>query len=411
MKDSNSVVVIGGGIIGLATARALLLEEPSRTVTVLEKEPAVGQHQSTHNSGVLHCGLYYKPGSFKADFAVRGIRAMTAFCKEHDITHEICGKLVVAADESEVARLKVLFERGTANGLKGLRWVERAEAAELEPNVRAVAAVHVPEEGIADYGRVVLTLVKEIERLGGSVRTSAGVTRIDRDGSGWRLTTASGEVAAKAFINCAGLHSDRIARMAGEEPPCRIVPFRGEYFFIRPERRNLIRNLVYPVPDPAFPFLGVHFTRTTHGEVEAGPNAVLAMSREGYRHRDISPRDLSESLAYSGLRKFIVKYPRQTLMELRRSLSKTKFTESLQRLVPSIQKEDLVPGIRGVRAQALRPDGTLVDDFLVVERPNAVHLLNAPSPGATASLVIGQYVASRLSVALTGRETPTLSTN
>jgi L-2-hydroxyglutarate oxidase len=411
MMESNSVVVIGGGIIGLATARALLLEDPSRTVTVLEKEPAVGQHQSTHNSGVLHCGLYYKPGSFKADFAVRGIRAMTAFCKEHDITHEICGKLVVAADESEIPRLKVLFERGTANGLKGLRWVEQAEAAELEPNVRAVAAVHVPEEGIADYGRVVLTLVKEIERMGGAVRTSAGVSRIDRDGNGWRLTTAAGEVATRTFINCAGLHSDRIARMAGEEPPCRIVPFRGEYFFIRPERRNLIRNLVYPVPDPAFPFLGVHFTRTVHGEVEAGPNAVLAMSREGYRHRDISPRDLTESLAYSGLRKFIVKYPRQTLMELRRSLSKTKFTESLQRLVPSIQKEDLVPGIRGVRAQALRPDGTLVDDFLVVERKNAVHLLNAPSPGATASLVIGQYVASRLSVALTGHETPTLSTN
>jgi len=399
MSESNSVAVVGGGIIGLATARALLLEDPSRTVTVLEKESAVGQHQSTHNSGVLHCGLYYKPGSFKADFAVRGIRAMTAFCKEHGITHEICGKLVVAADASEVPRLKTLFERGTANGLKGLRWVEQAEAAELEPNVRCVAAVHVPEEGIADYGHVVRTLVMEIERMGGSVRTGTGVLKINRDGNGWRLTTGSGEVATKAFINCAGLHSDRVARLAGEDPPCRIVPFRGEYFFIRPERRNLIRNLVYPVPDPEFPFLGVHFTRTVHGEVEAGPNAVLAMSREGYRHSDISPRDLTESLAYSGLRKFIVKYPRQTLMELRRSLSKTKFCQSLQRLVPSIQKEDLVPGIRGVRAQALRPDGSLVDDFLVVEKKNAVHLLNAPSPGATASLVIGEYVASRLSVA------------
>jgi L-2-hydroxyglutarate oxidase len=397
MNEQNSVVVIGGGIIGLATARALLEANPSRKVTVLEKETAVGQHQSTHNSGVLHAGLYYKPGSFKADFAVRGIRAMTEFCRRHGITHEICGKLVVAADESEVPRLKTLFERGTANGLKGIRWVQQAEAAELEPNVRCVAAVHVPEEGIADYGRVVVTLVNEIERMGGSVRTSAGVSRIERDGEGWRLTTDAGEVRARAFINCAGLHSDRIARLAGEVPPCRIVPFRGEYFFLRPERRNLIRNLVYPVPDPEFPFLGVHFTRTVHGDVEAGPNAVLAMSREGYRHRDISPRDLAESLAYSGLRRFIAKYPRQTAMELRRSLSKAKFCQSLQRLVPSIQKEDLVPGIRGVRAQALRPDGSLVDDFLVVEAKNAVHLLNAPSPGATASLVIGQYVASRLS--------------
>lgn len=397
MSDSKSVVVIGGGIIGLATARALLLEDRSRTVTVLEKESAVGQHQSTHNSGVLHAGLYYKPGSFKADFAVRGIRAMTAFCREHGIHHEICGKVVVAADDSEIPRLKTLLERGTANGLTGLRWLSRAEVNEIEPNVRAVAAVHVPEEGIADYAEVVRTLVKEIERMGGTVRVGSGVTDIKRDGTGWRFVTASGDIGARAFINCAGLYCDRIARLAGEEPPCRIVPFRGEYFFIRPERRSLIRNLVYPVPDPEFPFLGVHFTRTVHGEVEAGPNAVLAMSREGYRHRDVSPRDLAESLAYAGLRNFIRRYPRQTATELRRSLSKTKFCESLQRLVPSIQKSDLVPGIRGVRAQALKPDGSLVDDFLIVERQNAVHLLNAPSPGATASLVIGQYVASRLS--------------
>lgn len=396
MSKPKSVVVIGGGIIGLATARALLRSDPSRSVTVVEKEAAVGQHQSTHNSGVLHAGLYYKPGSLKADFAVRGIRAMTAFCREHAIQHEICGKLVVAADASEIPRLRTLLERGTANGLTGLRWLEPSEAAELEPHVRCVAAVHVPEEGIADYRAVVLTLVKEIERMGGTVRTSAGVSAVNRDGAGWRITTAAGEIRTRAFINCAGLHSDRVARMAGEDPPCRIVPFRGEYFFIRPERRGIIRNLVYPVPDPEFPFLGVHFTRTVHGEVEAGPNAVLAMSREGYRHRDVSPRDLVEALAYSGLRRFIARYPRQTIAEVSRSLSKTMFCRSLQRLVPTIQKSDLVPGIRGVRAQALRPDGSLVDDFLMVEGPNAVHLLNAPSPGATASLVIGEAVASRL---------------
>lgn len=398
MNDSHPIVVIGGGLIGLATARALLRRDPSRAVTVLEKEPAPGQHQSTHNSGVLHAGLYYKPGSFKAQFAVQGIRAMTAYCRENGITHEICGKLVVAADETEIPRLKTLFERGTANGLSGLRWVTQAEAAELEPNVRCVAAVHVPEEGIADYGHVVRTLVAEIERLGGTVRTNAGVSGVVRDGAGWRIETAAGDVHAAAMINCAGLHSDRVARMAGETPPCRIIPFRGEYFFIKPERRSLVKNLVYPVPDPQFPFLGVHFTRTVHGDVEAGPNAVLAFSREGYRHRDISLRDFSESIAYSGLRRFIRKYPRQTITELRRSLSAKVFCRSLQRLVPNVERSDLTPGIRGVRAQAVRPDGSFVEDFLVMEAQNAVHLLNAPSPGATASLVIGDYVASRLTM-------------
>jgi (S)-2-hydroxyglutarate dehydrogenase len=398
MKQDHPIAVIGGGLIGLATARALLKRDPSRSVVVLEKETAPGQHQSTHNSGVLHAGLYYKPGSFKAKFAVQGIRAMTAYCRENGVAHEICGKLVVAADETEVPRLKTLIERGTANGLSGLRWVTPAEAAELEPNVRCVAAVHVPEEGIADYGHVVRTLSAEIERLGGTVRTSAGVSRIARDGAGWRLETAAGDVHATAMINCAGLHSDRVARMAGEKPPCRIVPFRGEYFFIKPERRSLVRNLVYPVPDPRFPFLGVHFTRTVHGDLEAGPNAVLAFSREGYRARDISLRDFGESIAYSGLRRFIRKYPRQTISELRRSLSAKVFCRSLQRLVPDVERSDLTPGIRGVRAQAVRPDGSFVDDFLVVETKNAVHLLNAPSPGATASLVIGEYVASRLTM-------------
>lgn len=293
-------------------------------------------------------------------------------------------------------RLKTLFERGIANGLSGLRWLTQAEAAELEPNVRGVAAVHVPEEGIADYDHVVRTLAAEIECLGGTVRTNAGVSGITRDGAGWRLETAVGDVYAAAMINCAGLHSDRVARMAGETPPCRIIPFRGEYFFIKPERRSLIRNLVYPVPDPRFPFLGVHFTRTVHGEVEAGPNAVLAFSREGYRHRDISLRDFGESIAYSGLRRFIRKYPRQTISELKRSLSANVFCRSLQRLVPAVERNDLTPGLRGVRAQAVRRDGSFVEDFLVIEAKNAVHLLNAPSPGATASLVIGDYVAARL---------------
>lgn len=398
-SGTQSIVVVGGGLIGLATARALLLADRSRTVQVLEKEPAPGRHQSTHNSGVLHAGLYYRPGSLKADFAVRGIRAMTAFCREHAIQHEICGKLVVAASDDEIPRLRTLFERGTANGLTGLRWLDPTAAAELEPNVRCVAAVHVPEEGIADYQGVVNALVGEIGAMGGTVKTAAGVTSIRRDGSKWVFETAAGDVRADMLVNCAGLHSDRIARLAGEEPPCRIVPFRGEYFFIRPERRSLVRNLIYPVPDPQFPFLGVHFTRTVHGDVEAGPNAVLAFSREGYRHRDISLRDMIDAVGYRGLRQFVRRYPRQTIAEFRRSFSKSVFLGSLQRLIPAIEQADLQTGMRGVRAQALLPDGSLVDDFLVVERAGAVHLLNAPSPGATASLVIGQHVASRVPLA------------
>ncbi len=397
MPGSTSIVVVGGGLIGLATARAVLRADRSRRVVVLEKEEAPGQHQSTHNSGVLHAGLYYKPGSLKADFAVRGIRAMTAFCRQHGIPHEICGKLVVAADESEIPRLRTLFERGNANGLVGLRWLGAAEALELEPNVRCVAAVRVPEEGIVDYGRVVQALAAEIVQLGGAVHTSARVRRIAADAAGgWRIDTDGTEFRTDAFINCAGLHADRIARLAGEQTDCRIVPFRGEYFIIRPERRSLVRNLIYPVPDPNFPFLGVHFTRTVGGELEAGPNAVLALSREGYRRRDISPRDVSEALAYSGLRRFALRYPRQTLAEIRRSLSPAMFCRSLQRLVPAVERRDLVRGPSGVRAQAIRRDGSLVEDFLLVERPNAIHLLNAPSPGATASLVIGEALATRL---------------
>lgn len=396
MPESTPTVVIGGGLIGLATARALLRADPSRRVIVLEKEAAPGQHQSTHNSGVLHAGLYYKPGSLKADFAVRGIRAMTAFCREHGVPHEICGKLVVAADESEVPRLRTLLERGTANGLAGLRWLGAAEAAELEPHVRCVAAVHVPEEGIVDYGRVVEALAAEIGRLGGAVQTNQRVRRIAADGSGWSIDTDTTTIRAGTFVNCAGLHSDRIARMAGERTDCRIVAFRGEYFVIRPERRSLVRNLVYPVPDPRFPFLGVHFTRTVGGELEAGPNAVLALSREGYGWRNVSVRDVSEALAFPGLRRFAFRHPRQTFAEVRRSLSASVFCRTLQRLVPEVERRDLLPGPRGVRAQAIRADGSLVEDFLVVERPNAIHLLNAPSPGATASLVIGEAVAARV---------------
>lgn len=400
MSDGASagVIVIGAGLIGLGTARALLLSRPGARVTVLEKEAGVGRHQSTHNSGVLHAGLYYRPGSAKARLAVAGIRGMTAFCQEHGVPHETCGKLVVATHESELPRLRTLFERGTLNGLCGLRWLEGGGAREIEPEVRAVAAVHVPEEGIVDYAAVVAALEAEVIRLGARVVTSAPVRRIARDGRAWRVETAAGDYGAAYLVNCAGLHADRVAALAGARPACRIVPFRGEYFHLRPQRASLVRHLIYPVPDPAFPFLGVHLTRLVHGGVEAGPNAVLALAREGYAKSTIRLADAVESASFPGLWRFIARHPRRTLYELGRSFSRRLFARALQRLVPAIQASDLEPGGAGVRAQAMTADGRLVEDFLFAEQAGALHVLNAPSPGATASLAIGAEIARRVSL-------------
>jgi L-2-hydroxyglutarate oxidase len=380
----------------MGTAYALLKRFPGLSLTVLDKEPEPGRHQSTHNSGVLHAGLYYKPGSNKAQLAVAGIRSMTAFCQQHGITHEICGKLVVAVEEAEITRLRELFNRGTANGLSGLKWLSREEAREIEPHVNCVAAVRVPEEGITDYAGVVRALAGEIQRLGGEVLTSAPAQRIDPADGGWRISTPRKELTADFLVNCAGLYSDRIARLAGERPPARIVPFRGEYKLLKPEARHLVRNLIYPVPDPAFPFLGVHLTRMVSGEIEAGPNAVLAGAREGYRLSKIRPGELLGSLTYPGLWHFLAKYPQMATYELWRSLRMSVFAASLQRLVPELKASDLIPGGAGVRAQAMKPDGSLVDDFLFVDRPNALHVLNAPSPGATASLAIGERLTDRI---------------
>jgi len=396
------IVIVGAGLVGMGTAYALLRRAPGLTLTVLEKESQPGQHQSTHNSGVLHAGLYYKPGSQKAQLAVAGIRSMTAFCRQHGIDHEICGKLVVAVEDAEVPRLQELLRRGTANGLSGLRWLSRDEAREIEPYVDCAAALHVPEEGIADYAGVVRTLAGEISRLGGEVRTNAPVARIDAADGGWRISTPRGELTADFLVNCAGLYSDRVARLAGEAPPARIVPFRGEYKLLKPDARKLVRNLIYPVPDPAFPFLGVHLTRMISGEIEAGPNAVLAGAREGYSFSRIRPGELLESLTYPGLLRFLARYPRTAVYELWRSLRPDVFAASIQRLVPGIRATDLIPGGAGVRAMAMRPDGSLVDDFLFVERPNALHVLNAPSPAATASLAIGERLADRIQ-ALAGK--------
>ena len=391
-------VVVGGGIIGLATAYKLLLADRSRRVVVVEKEAKVGQHQSGHNSGVLHAGLYYAPGSLKARLAVDGIRQMKRFCAEHGIAHEECGKLVVATTDSERPRLAELIRRGTSNGLAGIRVLSPAEAREREPHVRCVQAVLVPEEGIVDYPAVCSALAGRITELGGEVRTSFEVRSIAASNEGWVVQTGADEIRSSFLINCAGLYCDRVAEMCGETLDLRIVPFRGEYYELREDRRSLVRHLIYPVPDPAFPFLGVHFTRMIHGGVEAGPNAVLALAREGYRAGIMNSRDATDALTFPGLWRFLRRYPSMVSYEVRRSLSRRLFCKSLQRLVPDLREEDLIKGGSGVRAQALSRDGTLLQDFEIRQSESALHLLNAPSPGATAALAIAGMLVSRLAV-------------
>jgi L-2-hydroxyglutarate oxidase len=393
------IIVIGGGIVGLATAYRLGERMPGAEIAVLEKENAVGQHQTGHNSGVLHCGLYYKPGSVKAQLAVEGIRQMVEFCQRNQVPHEICGKLVVAADETEVDRLRALQERGAANGLDGLRWLGREEMREIEPHVGGVAGLRVPQEGIVDYARVCAALVARISERGARVVTGARVLRLRRAGAGWVAETGVGEFAADYLINCAGLQCDRVGELAGERREVRILPFRGEYYKIRAERQQLVRHLIYPVPDPRFPFLGVHFTRLIHGGIEAGPNAVLATAREGYRKTDFNAADLADVLTYAGFWRFLRRYPSMCWYELRRSFSRKLFCQSLARLVPEIQPDDLATGGSGVRAQAITPEGDLVQDFRFIVRSNALHVLNAPSPAATASLAIGAEIAGMVPAA------------
>jgi L-2-hydroxyglutarate oxidase len=390
---TTTITVVGGGIVGLAAAFRIGQMFPDAELTVLEKEQGVGRHQSGNNSGVLHAGLYYKPGSAKARLAVRGIRQMVAFCQENGIAHEVCGKLVVASNEEELPRLRDLFERGRQNGLEGLEMLGTEQMKEIEPHATGVAAVRVPQEGIADYPAVCATLARKIN---GRVVTGAKVTGLRKTADGWLAHTTAGDFESNLLVNCAGLYCDRVAEMAGVHRDMRIVPFRGEYYRIKPERQYLVRNLIYPVPDPKFPFLGVHFTRLIHGGVEAGPNAVLALAREGYSKWNISLRDTIDVVSYSGFWRFLGRHARMCFDEVRRSFSKELFCASLRKLVPEITVNDLEKGGAGVRAQALDPQGGMVQDFHIVRQPGAVHVLNAPSPAATASLAIGEEIAQQV---------------
>ena len=393
--STPSSLIIGGGIVGLATARQLLRKHPGAKVAVLEKESAPGQHQTGHNSGVLHCGLYYTPGSLKARLAVEGIREMVEFCEKHSVPHEVCGKLVVATNDAEGARMEKLLERGKANGLEGLEKFSREQMREIEPHIGGIAALKVPQEGIVDYSAVVTAMVKDIEEMGAQVITGAKVTKFHEAGQ-WTAETTAGDFSADWIINCAGLHCDRVSQLAGQKRELRIVPFRGEYYQLKPESRHLVNHLIYPVPNPQFPFLGVHFTRLISGGIEAGPNAVLAFAREGYSKTNLNLRDLFDALTYSGLWRFAFKYPKMCIHELRGSFSKKYFCKQLQKLVPEIQPSDLETGGTGVRAQAMSPQGELVQDFEFARGKRALHVLNAPSPAATASLAIGSEIVNQL---------------
>jgi L-2-hydroxyglutarate oxidase LhgO len=393
MTDSRyNVVVIGGGVVGLGVGLEITRRFPRSRLLLLEKEDRVARHQSGHNSGVIHSGVYYKPGSLKARLCVTGAAAMLEFCREHGIAHEVCGKVIVATHADELPRLEELRKRGEANGLTGLRMIGPEELKEIEPHAAGLKALVVPATGITDYAVVCEKYAELISAGGGTVLTSAAATGIRRSANEVVVETSRGAFSTDSLINCAGLFSDRISRMAGDEPGVMIVPFRGEYYDLTPERASLVRALIYPVPDPRFPFLGVHFTRRITGRVDAGPNAVLALAREGYRHRDINLRDLASSLAFPGFWRMARQHWRNGLDEWHRSLSKPAFVRALQRLLPEVGENDLVPGGSGVRAQALKPDGALVDDFQFVPSGKVLHVLNVPSPAATASLAIGRAI-------------------
>jgi len=391
-NEQFDIVVIGGGIVGLSAAMHLAQDFPRLRLIVLEKEEGVGLHQSGHNSGVIHSGIYYKPGSLKARLCVEGAARMTAFCREHDIPYLVSGKIIVAANADEIPRLRLLLERGCANGIQGLKLLCQAEVRELEPHCGGVAWLRVPGTGITDYRKVCQKYAELVTARGGVIRTSTEVEGVVRRGGEIVIETKGGSLGTRYVINCAGLYSDRVSRMSGERPALSIVPFRGEYYDLIPQREHLVRGLIYPVPDLRFPFLGVHFTRRIGGGVDAGPNAVLAFRREGYRKTDFDLRDLAQTLTFPGFWRMAAKYWRPAAGEFYRSFSKSAFVKALQKLMPEVSAFDLAADGSGVRAQALLRDGSLVDDFQFACAANMLHVWNVPSPAATASIPIGREI-------------------
>lgn len=395
----NDFLIIGGGIVGLSVGLALLERYPGSNLAILEKELDVAQHQTGHNSGVIHSGIYYKPGSYKARFAKAGNASIRKFCEEHDIPHDICGKIIVAKNEEEMPELGRLFERAKHNGLE-VTWLTKDELLEKEPYVAGVGGIFIPSTGIVDYAMISQVMARQIRSLGGEIITKAEVVFVDEREDEVIVETRNNTYSTRFLVNCAGLHSDRIARMAGYHVDVKIFPFRGEYFELKEEKRHVVRNLIYPVPNPNFPFLGVHATRMIDGTVEVGPNAVPGFKREAYFKASFDWKDFGEIISYPGFWKLGLTYLKEGLEEMSRSVSKKRFVDNLNQLLPSIEEEDLVPAPAGVRAQALGSDGKLFDDFFIIGGKNSVHVCNAPSPAATASLEIGKEIASRVGVRL-----------
>ncbi|MGY3314495.1 L-2-hydroxyglutarate oxidase [Peribacillus simplex] len=387
--------IVGGGIVGLSTGMALYQRFPNAKVVVIEKEAVVADHQTGHNSGVIHSGIYYKPGSFKARFARQGSKSMTEFCRMHGIEHDICGKVIVATKPEELPLLDDLYSRGLQNEL-AIQRIGVDELKEIEPHVNGLGAIRVPQAGIVNYRQVSEKMADIIRDNGGEIKLNTKVEKIDENFDDVIIETNNGTIKSRIVINCAGLHSDRIAAAAGYKTDMKIVPFRGEYFKLKPEKRFLVNHLIYPVPNPKFPFLGVHFTRMISGEVDAGPNAVLSFKREGYKKTDFNAKDLTEVLSYKGFWKLASKFMKEGMDEYVRSFSKKQFTKSLQELIPEIQEDDLIPAPSGVRAQALQDDGNMVDDFHIIMGKRTIHVCNAPSPAATASIEIGKEVVNRI---------------
>ncbi len=395
-KNTYDIAIVGGGIIGLSTALQITNTYPDLRLIVLEKEQDLGLHQSSRNSGVIHSGIYYRPDSMKAKTCVSGARKMIEFAQEHNINYEICGKVIVATNEIQIPRLEELYKRAKANGVKGIEMIAKEELLEKEPHAKGIKALWVPSTGIIDYPGVLKAYAKLILEKDQEIKLNQNIKKIQIKKNQIFINSDHGEFSSSYLINCAGLYADRIASLAGAKLPVKIVPFRGEYYQIKPSRENLVNGLIYPVPDPAFPFLGVHFTKRIDGTVEAGPNAVLAFAREGYKKSNLNFKDLMETITYGGFLKLARKYWKVGMGEMYRSLSKKAFTKALQELLPEIQEDDLIDGGSGVRAQAIDRNGKLIDDFSIIHTERALHVCNAPSPGATSSIAIGETITSML---------------